>query len=413
MKILHIIAGDLSSGASRGALWLHKALRESGIDSKVLISGKVQKSYDDINGISNKKVDQIKIKVFNFLSRIPIKIYRKRSKNIFSTGLFGYDFTENNEYDNADIIHMHWVNGGLLKIKNIEKINKPIVWTVRDMWPFTGGCHYSLGCKKYLEKCGACNELGSSLKYDLSSYVYNKKKKYYRKEMIIIGISNWLSEQIKQSSLLSENEIHTIHNNIDTKIFKNHDSDKARKKLGIKSNKKIILCGAINLENKYKGLTHFIEAIQYLDSDKYLICFFGDMKESIKDSIDFETIFYNRINDDVTLNTLYTAADVFVSSSIQEAFGKTIIEAQSSGTPVVCFNATGPSDLVIHKETGYKAIPYSSRDFAHGIEWVLENNKNGLLSKKAREYVVNNFDSKIISKKYIRLYRKILNVKEI
>ena len=131
------------------------------------------------------------------LNNLPMLFYKNRKKIIFSTGFVGFNFTKTKEYKEADIIHLHWINGGFVSVKDLSKIDKPIVWTMRDMWPFTGGCHYSLECDKYKIGCGNCPQLNSNKSFDLTKYVLNRKKKYLLKSMKIVGISHWLSDEAK------------------------------------------------------------------------------------------------------------------------------------------------------------------------------------------------------------------------
>ncbi|HYQ56399.1 MAG TPA: glycosyltransferase, partial [Draconibacterium sp.] len=106
---------------------------------------------------------------------------------------------------------------------------------------------------------------------------------------------------------------------------------------------------------------------------------------------------------------LYSAADVFVAPSIMEPFGKTLGEAMACETPVVCFDATGPKDIVDHKENGYKAKAFNPEELGEGIKWVAQNNKGNHLGKAGREKVVREFSSEVVAQKYIHLYDSVLN----
>lgn len=211
------------------------------------------------------------------LDNLLLVFYPKRKRVIFSTGMFGIDFTKTREYQEADIIHLHWINGGFVNIKHLSKINKPIVWTMRDMWPFTGGCHYSMGCENYKTGCGNCVQLQSNSSYDLSKFILNRKKKYLPKNMKIVGISRWLSNKAKESELFSKFDVRTIPNNINTREFFPVDKKIAREILGIKTDKKVILTGSINVGDFYKGFSKYLEAVKTLDKDKYF-CVFWKVK---------------------------------------------------------------------------------------------------------------------------------------
>ena len=408
MKILHIVAGDLTGGAARGAYWLHLGLRELAIDSKIVINGR--ETFGDKNVMSIVENTQSKIlnRIRSQLDVLPTLFYQNRQKVIFSTGFVGFDFTKTREYEEADIIHLHWINNGFVNIKHLSKISKPIVWTMRDMWPMTGGCHYSMRCERYKTGCGKCAQLNSSLRYDLSKMVLNRKARSIPKNTIFVGISDWLSEKARESYLLSSFDVRTIHNCINTKDFFPIDKQVARMILGIDTDKKIILAGAQSINDFYKGFDKFIEAIQRLDENKYYLCFFGKLNTKLVDRSGFEYKDFGFLHDSVLLRLLYSAADVFVAPSLMDAFGKTLAESMACGTPVVCFDATGPKDIVDHQVNGYKAVPFDSSDLANGIDWVFQSPDYLTLSKNAREKVLRCFDSRVVAKQYVKLYESVL-----
>lgn len=405
MKILHIVAGDLNGGAARGAYWLHAGLRELGVDSKIFTNSKITLGDDSVvTTVKSKKNKALNI-LRGQLDNLLLLLYPKRKRIIFSAGLFGVDFTKTKEYEEADIIHLHWINGGLVNIKHLAKIDKPIVWTMRDMWPMTGGCHYSMECEKYKIGCGNCEQLQSS-GYDLSKYIINRKKEHLRKNIKLIGISNWLSEKAKESDVFKDFSVQTISNNIDTRQFFPIKKQIAREVLGLHTNKKIILCGSTSLKDFYKGFSKYIETLNILNNKEYFLCFFGNLDKSIVDDLGFECKSFGYLNDNISLRLVYSSADVFVAPSLMDAFGKTLAEALACGTPVVCFDATGPKDIVDHKINGYKATPFKSEDLADGIEWVLNHENYNKLCVNAREKVMKEFDSKMVAEKYIELYKE-------
>lgn len=409
MNILHIVAGELSGGAARGAYWLHGGLKELNINSKIFTNSKVTLDDDMVVTTNNSN----KAKAINIirgqLDNILPLFYKNRQKIIFSSGFFGINFTKTKEYEDADIIHLHWINGGFVNIKHLSKIKKPIVWTIRDMWPMTGGCHYSMECDKYKKGCGNCVQLNSKSKNDLSAFILNRKKKYFPKDMKIVGISNWLSSEARKSELFKDFDVRTISNNIDTKEFFPIEKDTAREVLGIKTKKKIILLGSTSLGDFYKGFDKYLKAIKLLEKDKYFLCFFGNVEKNIVDNLGFDYKSFGYLNDNTTLRLVYSCANIFVAPSLMDAFGKTIAEAMSCGTPAVCFDASGPKDIVTHKIDGYKVKTFNSDALAHGMEWVLNNENYNELCQKAREKVLREFDSIVVAKRYVELYKEVLS----
>lgn len=409
MKILHIVGGNLSGGASRGAYWLHLALKRSGIESVVLTNSKTTLGDRDVISISQTKAARIICAARAQLDAVLTAPYQRQRGIPFSAGCFGFDFTKTQEYRQADIIHLHWVCNGLINIKHLFKIDKPIIWTMRDMWPFTGGCHYSMGCENYKIGCGRCPQLKSRRWNDLSRFILNRKVRYLPKNMKMIGISNWLSSCARSSLLLKNFDVRTIYNNIDLQEFFPVDKQTARTSLNIDTEKKIILIVAHNIAAFYKGFEKFIEATKKLQKSEYCLIFCGHVDRNLIDNLGFEYRSFGYLYDNISLRLVYSAADVFVAPSTMDAFGKTLAESMACGTPVVCFDATGPREIVSHKVNGYRAKLSDPVDLADGITWVLNNLSHGHLSRNAIESVSRNFDSDCIAKQYIKLYEEILH----
>ena len=409
VKILHLIGGDLSGGAARGAYWLHKGLLDLGVGSKVLTNSKF--NYEDPNIITIVK--DKKSKIINLIKTqldiLSFRLYKYRKKATFSTGIVGFDFTKTKEYKECDILHLHWINAGFVNIKSFSRVDKPIIWTLRDMWPMTGVCHYALDCKEYKTGCKYCAQLGTGKFNNIARWILKRKIKYYPKNMIVVGISYWLSLLAKESLIFRDFDIRTIHNNIDTKEFFPINKKSARAMLGINTKKKIILTAAQSINDVYKGFNRFLDAIRKLDKSSYLIVFFGNFKENkIIEKLGFQCINIGYLHDNISMRIVYSSADVFVSTSIAEAFGKTIGEAMACGTPVVCLNMCGPKEIIDHKINGYKANPFDIDDLVYGIKWVSNNLEYEKLSKNAREKILKEFDNQIIANRYLKLYKEIL-----
>lgn len=411
IKVLHLVGGSIYGGAAKGAYTLHKALSKYGIESKLLTNSRDEINDPTVININRTRRQNISNFINRKLDNLPTHLYPNRRKTIFSTSLAGYNFLKNPHYEWADIIHLHWINDGFLNIKHLSDIeNKSIIWTMRDMWPMTGGCHAAeaLGCTRYQNKCGKCIQLDSDCRFDLSSFVYKRKRKYLPERMTLVGISNWLSECARRSSLFSDFNIITIPNNINTKDFFPIDKMIAKDILGVPVDKKIILVEGHDPYQFYKGFGKFIDNLKYMDNRQNLfLLLFGDFLEEVVDDIDMEYRNLGYLNDLISLRVAYSCADVFVSPSNMDAFGKTIAEAMSCGTPAVCFGATGPKEIVAHKVNGYKAKPFCYDDLFYGINWVLDNSGNSELNKCARDKIVGEFDSHTIASKYIQLYKNI------
>lgn len=416
IKVLHLVSGNFNGGAARGAYWLHLGLNDLDVRSKILTNSILTSEYNSVKSTSRSRMSVFIKRLKTIFDRYsPKLLYKLNSNTAFSTGLLGIDITKTVEYKEADIIHLHWINDSFISIKTLSKIKKPLVWTLRDMWPMTGGCHYSLECTKYESSCDNCPQLDSNKNIDLSSIIFNRKLKYFPKNIRIVGISNWISNIARESRIFRNSEIITINNSIDCNLFFPIDKIVARKKINLITKKKIVLVGAQHLNAYYKGFEKFLKAIQKLDKNSVYICFFGNLADKDISNFDFDFEYKNFgfVNDTNFLQLLYSAADVFVAPSLMDAFGKTLVESMACGTPVVCFDATGPGGIVNHRSDGYKAKPFDIEDLAYGIKWVLENSQKNELCKLARNNATTNFDTKVSSKKYLSLYNEIIQLQTI
>lgn len=407
-KVLHIIAGSIDSGAARGAYLLHKELLRRGIDSFVM-SNTTENPEEKIYLMPHDGVERLKASLHRRVSNTATGLYRNRNRVNFNTGFDGIDLTKSSLFMQADIIHLHWING-VVSIRSLRDITQPVIWTMRDMWPFTGGCHYAMGCLGYEWGCGACPQLGSENRHDLSRVVVGQKIASMPRNLYPVGISRWLSDLARQSKIFGASEIRTISNNVNTTIFSPCDQGAAKKAIGLPSSQPIVLLGAQAPTDFYKGFDLFRAAAEGIDRQDVHFVFFGTLGEDSLQNFPFPYTNLGFIRGDEALRMVYAAADVFVAPSRMEAFGKTVAESLACGTPVVCFDSTGPAEIVEHKITGYKAKPFEPSDLVAGIEWILslDTNEAQALRVRARRRAVSNYAPGRIAEEYIKLYAEAL-----
>lgn len=406
MKILIINASDIGGGAARATYRLHKSLLAQGIDSQMLVQDKIGDDWT-VTG-ANTKIQKGINKIRPTLDVIPAKIYKNKTHTSFSQSWFGFNniIKKINEI-NPDIVHLHWICGGMIRIEDIAKIRVPIVWSLHDMWAFTDGYHYD-------ETYDICkNGCQSEPKNFLSNSIFRRKQKTYAKieNMTIVGLSKWLSNCAKNSVLLKDKKHINLPNPINTNIFKAFDKAKTCELWGLPQSKKLILFGAMGATRDLrKGFKELNEALNKLENKQNIeLVVFGSSEPKKPQNFGFKTHYLGHLHDDISLVTLYSAVDVMVVPSLQENLSNTIMESLACATPVVGFDIGGNSDMIEHKENGYLAKPFDTTGLKDGIEWVLNNDNYAKLCKNARQKVLREFDSEIVAKKYINLYKKILN----
>lgn len=409
MKVIHLTAGSLNGGAARGALWLHRALHNSGIESTLLTNGEGIDGDDTIQSLSPKRYQRLRFDIRTRIAGLRKLRYPRRQPWFFSTGFDGIDLSSSTLVEDADIVHLHWVNG-LLSLKGLRRMRKPVVWTLRDMWPFTGGCHYTMGCDRYEDACGKCPQLQSSTTRDLSALVLSRKLDSLPDNICVVPISEWLAGCARRSALFSQTRIETIYNCVDTTEFFPIPQIEARRALGLPNDRRIVALGAQRLQDFYKGTDLALEALRQLADKNLHLLIFGDAMGLPADKLPAQSTLLGFVKETGALRMAYSAADVFVAPSRMEAFGKTLIESMACGTPVVCFDKAGPGEIVDHEVTGYKARPFCPSDMARGIEWVLglRQEEALILRESARKRAETKFDAPVVAGHYLDLYRRVL-----
>jgi glycosyltransferase involved in cell wall biosynthesis len=307
------------------------------------------------------------------------------------------------------------MNSGFMKIESLKKLNKPIVWTLHDMWPFTGGCHYDDECGKFKQSCGKCPLLDSENEHDLSRLVWERKRKSWRDvPIVVVATSYWLAEMARSSSLFKDQRIEVIPNGIDTNKYQPLDKRIAREACGLPQDKHLVLISAFNVAtDKRKGNQFLVPALRKMAETGWgenteLVVIGAAVPENPPD-FGLKVHYMGHLYDEISQVLLYAAADVTVAPSMQENLSNTVMESLSCGTPVVAFNIGGMPDLIGHKLSGYLARPFEIDDLAAGMVWVLEDrDRRASLSLRARQTAIDKYALKTVSNQYLALFQSIL-----
>ncbi|WP_345976370.1 glycosyltransferase family 4 protein [Sulfurimonas sp. HSL3-7] len=411
MKILIVNTSDLQGGAAKAAYRLHRALLDAKINSRMLVQNKIS---DDTTVFGSKTKRQRLInKVRRVLDQFPIRFYRHRTKTLFTPAWLPFsNVVDHINKINPDLVHLHWIGFGMIRIEELARIKAPIVWSLHDNWAFTGGCHVKWECEKYKEHCGACPRLGSNSENDLSRYVFTRKEKTFSRmpHMTIVALSRWLESCAKESTLFKDKRVTNLPNPIDTKTFMPSDRAQAREHWNLPKDKKLVLFGAMAPAGDInKGFIELKQALHNLSANNIELVIFGNSEPQHTPEFDFRAHYIGHLDDDVALSTLYSACDVMVVPSLQENLSNVIMESLACATPVVAFDVGGNSDMIEHRKNGYLAIPLDTDDLTHGIEWVLNTPDYDELSKNAEAKIAKEFDSVVVAQKYIALYKESLN----
>lgn len=408
MRILHLSPTDTQGGAARGAYGLHQALRGIGVDSQMLVLRK----YGDDPSVHGHATcgGRIGAGLRDRLDRIPLQLYRWERENWWTVGWLPFRVRDAVDRLAPDLVHLHGVGRGAAPIESLAQLDAyPLVWTLRDLWVLTGGCHYTSGCERYLAGCGMCPQLGSRNGADLSRWQWSRKRRAWSDIRVAhVGLSHWIADCARRSPLTFGNDVSVIPNGIDTDRFAPTGRDAGRQAWNLPRNKRVILFGALHcLTDPRKGFAYFRDALGRMAAEQALgdaiAVVFGN--EGDGPDLGIETRYLGTIRYDADLARLYGAADVMVVPSTEEGFGKTAAEAMACGTPVVGFDNTGLPDIVDHRQNGYLADHLSAEALAEGITWALDAlARDPSIRSRARAKILRAFGAASVAERYAALY---------
>ena len=404
MKVLHLSTTDIKGGAGIAAYRLHKGLIRNGIDSKMFVQRK--SSNDDSVLCSKSRLNNF----FDFFclasDKLIANIFGPKSYEIVSPALFSSMDIGVIDKIKPDIVHIHWVCGGFLSPEKIAKIKQPIIWTMHDMWPFSGVNHYNADDKSYLSG----DFSGSNF---LDRWTFERKKKYWKKlnNFVANSPSKWLANEAKNSYLFKNVRVENLPNCIDTSIFREYEKEFVRKKYNLPVDKKLILFGAVNPlsgERKgYKLLIGVIIELLKINNNLALVVFGASPDSNVKFGL--PTYFIGKISSEDDLAMIYSSADIFIAPSMEDNLPNTVIESMSCGTPVAAFNIGGMPDMINNGINGILVTPFDVVSMANKISNTLNNNDYcKTLKIESRKKVLDNFDVNFVVKKYLDLYKSIL-----
>lgn len=411
-SVLHLSTHDRRGGAARAAYRLHRGLIGLGIGSRMAVQ--VKSSDDPSITAPESRAAKLGHEAVALIDRVPLALYRKRAAVAFDVQWIGTCPASLVSRLRPDLLHLHWVTGGFLRIESLRKLDRPLVWTLCDMWPFTGGCHVSGDCDRYRSQCGACWQLGSGSRRDLTYWVWRRKERAWRGlHLNLVAPSTWMAACARSSSLFRDQTVTVIPNGVDTSVFKPLDQSWARSCLGIEPGRRVILFGAVNaISDANKGMEILQRSIACLAREPGTaaarLVIFGSGAPAEPPRFDLDATWLGHLADETSMALAYNAADLLVVPSRQESFCQTAAEALACGTPVVAFDTTGLRDVVDHQVDGYLAQPYDAQDLANGITSILASDSAKEMAMRARRTAIDRFSMEKVAGRYADLYRQVL-----
>ena len=420
MRIVHINTYDIRGGAARAAYRLHQGLLQLGEDSRMLVSHK--ESTDDSvysmtpTGTAEKLDEEL------FLSTVIQGHYINSHRTDISNTLFslpypGYDLSPLPLVQAADVINLHWVAyyQSPVTLRRLLDLGKPVVWTLHDQWPFTGGCHVATGCDHYREDCRACPQLGDD-PFNLPKAVLGDKVELFSgADLTVVTPSRWMASCATESRLFKDMRVRVIPNSLETDAFRPSPKAQARESMGLPVESVILLFGAPNVKEKLKGFRELRAGMQYclaqrefqslVRSDKIRLLCFGQGSDELEAG-ETPVVSLGYLGSDEEMRVAYAAADILVLPSLEDNLPSIMLEAMSCGTPVVAFAVGGIPDVVVDGVTGKLALPGDVHSLGDAIlALVFNSDERELMGENCRKAMVDGYSLHVQARRNLQLYQ--------
>jgi glycosyltransferase involved in cell wall biosynthesis len=427
VRVTHLSNYHLFGGAAVAATRLHRALQKqvwTGVDSTLLVGvPNRQEKHQPEPGVlylaNNFLAEQTAFG--RFVAERLYFLPHERDASVrfqFSPAKFGANLSFHPAIQQADLLHLHWINFGFLSLDGLHSLfslDKPIVWTLHDQWAFTGGCHYSRGCDRFLTHCQQCPYLKKPGEHDLSSKVFNQKLNLFREARVhFTPPSHWLADEAKRSALLQDFPFTVIPYAIDQGVFRPIARPEANAQLTIPdSAQPRLLFGSANVTDIRKGFKYFAEALTLLHQQHPTlnpeILIFGKGRSYLFNELPYTVRLLGLLTSEDDIVAGYNAADAMVVPSLEDNLPNTVIEAMACGTPVVAFGTGGIPEMIDHQQNGYLATVGSAQQLADGLAFILYQTNPEDMRRNARQSAENRFSENVIARQHIELYRQLVD----
>lgn len=419
MNISILSTSDIQGGAAKAAFRLHKGLELTGHQSIMAVRRKKSKApyVFEVQALAPDGASANRF--FNVVEKYAFHQNRTALSNTYFTIPYpGFDLTETEPIIHSDIINLHWIAKfqSVESITGLLKLKKPIVWTLHDENAYSGGCHYSAGCKNYEIGCTDCPQLKVN-DFQLPFHVVNHKKKSWKNDIVIVTPSKWLAQCASRSQVFGESRVEVIPNSLETDIFRPLDKQKAKQKLGVPTDSLCLLFGAEYHSEKRKGYGKLKEALEICFQDpefnrkakqkKIWVFTFGDTQNQSKElKLPVKTFGY--VHSDEKLAEIYSAADLYLLPSLEDNLPNTMLEAMACGTPVVSFPVGGMPDMIKNGETGFVAEDMNPESLAAAMLNVLtDEQKRKEMNVHCRRLIESNYTLAHQAKNYLKLFEEL------
>ncbi len=418
MKVVHLSTADVAGGAARAAYRLHDGLKRAGHTSSMLVRDKASGDGDIHQCASQARWEALQIRLRRrgvAQEEHQISSNLASGSDAFSTDRSTLGSLPLSRLGRPDVVNLHFVAGLLDFSTTLVQMSSaaPLVWTLHDMNPFTGGCHYSAGCDRFNAGCGSCPLLTSTDPHDLSQTIWQRKNQTYSRiapeRLHIVTLCRWMNDLVRGSALLSRFPSTIIPNGLDTQVFAPIEKPTARAALHLPRDAQIVLFVAASVGSHRKGFQQLVSAMpEIAGNERVCLVSVGGQCPDVAFSSTHRHL--GNVGDERLMSLIYNAADLFVIPSLEDNLPNTVMEAMACGTPVVGFDVGGIPDMVRHEQTGLLAKSGDTAALGQCMCRLLDNADLAReLGESARRVVEDEYSLKRQAEQYVALYQQLID----
>ena len=394
ISVMMISQSNSAGGAARAASRLYTCLSNER-DINFLVANK-KGSDPRISQLKfNKKLISIILSRFDMFICNLIEPYNREWQ---TAAYFGSISARSINKSNYSIINLHWIGHGLISLRQIKKIDKPIVWTLHDEWMINAISHYPLSIDKTVIRNRLIIKLVKRIK---NNRIKLKKEIILKKNVSLVCLNSEVAKKLKIQFPKKEN-IFTIANPVNLLEFFPEKNPDINFTFSLARYKPLVLFLG-GREDPRKGWDLLLKSLEECKANFTLVVISSSNDIEIDFNSKIKIVNLPRIEKLNELRALYSLVDAVVVPSRVEGLPQTATESISCGTPVIGFSIGGLIDVVKDGKTGFLAKPFSIEGLARAIERVLNLNEKEVVSN-CRNFALLNFDFKVIESKYEAIF---------
>ena len=282
----------------------------------------------------------------------------------------------------------------------------PTVWTLHDMWSFTGRCAYSYGCMQFTSECNAScptPKIYPALDPKKISRSWHKRKDFFEKYKNIVGVtpSKWLGDLAKMG-FWENHRVEVINNGIDLSKFQSVNKEVAQQAIGVQKGKAVISAYVGIKGDPFKTPEILESALNQITTPLHVITF-GPGKLTLNHRHSLTEL--GSIGSSKFLSIAYSCGDLFVLPSEQENFPTVLLEALACEVPVVAFDVGGNKEIIANGVNGWVVDKFTSESLSKTILDALDGLKSaGNIRSYCRQIVHKKFNVVNQADIYLKLF---------